>query len=83
MVLPAQVDLGEKVNLVGNLKALGDWNPNEGPSLKWHEGHNWQMTLNVPVGTEVNFKVRSTDHVILATPARAQVPARSAGCSCA
>jgi hypothetical protein len=53
-----QTDYGQRVRLVGNQPFLGNWDGSKGPSLKWGQGHVWSATINVPVGVDVDFKVR-------------------------
>lgn len=55
-----QTKPGERVVLVGSQPFLGGWDPKKGLKLKWHDGHMWKAICQVPVGEDVNFKVRAT-----------------------
>jgi len=44
------------VFVVGNV--WGGWDPKKGQKLKWSEGHVWKKTFDVPVGKDIEFKVR-------------------------
>lgn len=56
VLIKKQVEFGETMKLVGNQSFLGDWDVNNGPSLKWTEGHVWETKLDVPIGVDINFK---------------------------
>ena len=38
---------GDSVYVVGNIEALGNWNPTRALKLDWSEGHNWMKKLKV------------------------------------
>lgn len=46
------------MRLVGNQPFLGSWQPKKAVELRWTEGNIWKTEARVPVGTEVEFKVR-------------------------
>jgi hypothetical protein len=54
----AQVKYGQQLRVVGNLPALGSWDTARGLELRWSEGHVWAATLELEVGSRVEFKVR-------------------------
>lgn len=57
-----QVGYGEQFKIVGNQKELGSWDASKALELKWHEGDVWAATAELPVATDIEFKVR---HVLL------------------
>jgi hypothetical protein len=50
------VGFGEGMYVVGNLEQLGSWNVESSLQLEWTEGHVWRGRVEVPVGSELEFK---------------------------
>lgn len=44
------------MQLVGNVRELGQWNPAKGVDLRWGPGHVWSCEVALPAG-QVEFKV--------------------------
>jgi hypothetical protein len=42
---------------VGNRRELGQWNVEEALELDWNQGDVWSVTIPMPVGKPVEFKV--------------------------
>lgn len=36
---------------------LGDWKIDEAPSMVWNEGSYWTLDLELPAGSDLEFKV--------------------------
>eukprot|EP00746_Dinoflagellata_sp_MGD_P033349 gnl/MRDRNA2_/MRDRNA2_179542_c0_seq1.p1 gnl/MRDRNA2_/MRDRNA2_179542_c0~~gnl/MRDRNA2_/MRDRNA2_179542_c0_seq1.p1 ORF type:complete len:416 (+),score=70.54 gnl/MRDRNA2_/MRDRNA2_179542_c0_seq1:101-1348(+) len=49
---------GEEVRVVGNVKAIGEWDPSGAIPMKWTEGNVWvaELGLKVPVGEPLEYK---------------------------
>jgi hypothetical protein len=49
---------GEEVRVVGNVKALGEWDPSEAVSMKWTDGNVWvaELGVRVPAGEPLEYK---------------------------
>ena len=56
-LVSAKVGYGESHKIVGSAAELGDWNVDSAPHMSWSEGDFWTLDLDVPVGTELEFKV--------------------------
>jgi hypothetical protein len=56
-VLCSQVGYGEQFKIVGNHKELGNWDASKALELKWNEGDVWAATAELPVATDIEFKV--------------------------
>ena len=41
---------------MGNL--LGDWDTGSAPAMTWNDGHVWTLEVDLPQGSELQFKVR-------------------------
>ncbi|KAK9833233.1 hypothetical protein WJX74_011068 [Apatococcus lobatus] len=48
---------GDKLKLVGNHEATGSWDLDDAPEMKWHDGNVWTANLEVPTGTELEYKL--------------------------
>jgi len=48
---------GERVVVLGNVDALGNWDMGKAFRLKWTDGHVWCQTCEVPIDEEVEFKI--------------------------
>jgi hypothetical protein len=55
------VAVGEKLRVVGNSEALGDWDPLKGIELEWTEGHMWRASVALPADTKTSFKFIKVD----------------------
>ena len=47
---------GEHLRVVGSHEVLGGWEVGAAPALEWGEGHVWTAQLEIPVGTEFEYK---------------------------
>jgi Starch binding domain len=54
---PAQLFLGQFLKLVGSAPGLGEWDFRAAPAFEWTEDHVWQLELELPVDTPVDWKV--------------------------
>ena len=52
-----QINFGEEHKIVGNVAELGKWNIEQAPSMAWNDGSNWTLDLDVPAGSDLEFKV--------------------------
>lgn len=48
--------VGEKLRVVGNSDALGNWDALQGVDLEWTEGHMWRASVPLPRDTKASFK---------------------------
>ncbi|WIA30379.1 hypothetical protein OEZ86_000465 [Tetradesmus obliquus] len=52
------VEYGQKLRLVGSPECLGAWDAEQGPDMKWHEGHKWTAYAELAAGShEFKFVV--------------------------
>uniref|UniRef100_A0A383WF17 CBM20 domain-containing protein n=1 Tax=Tetradesmus obliquus TaxID=3088 RepID=A0A383WF17_TETOB len=52
------VEYGQKLRLVGSPECLGAWDAEQGPDMKWHEGHKWTAYAELAKGShEFKFVV--------------------------
>lgn len=51
-----ELAFGDTVRAVGDTDKFGNWTHDNGPELKWQEGHNWEAELELAPGTST-FKV--------------------------
>lgn len=58
-VLLVQVAFGEEHRIVGNVKALGEWDYHHAPKMRWNKGDVWTLQLDLPANEPVEFKVLS------------------------
>jgi len=58
MEIVVQVAYGEAHRIVGGHPSLGNWNVDAAPQMSWSEGDVWTLDINVPEGTDLEFKVR-------------------------
>ena len=49
-------EYGQRISIVGSVPALGSWQHSQGAEMTWGEGHHWSVTVEVPVGTLVEYK---------------------------
>jgi hypothetical protein len=49
LCITRQVEYGQNMRVTGS-DGLGSWNADNGPKLKWHEGHKWSADLLLPPG---------------------------------
>lgn len=52
-----QVNFGEGHKIVGNMAELGQWDVGQAPAMDWNEGSLWTLNLEVPAGSNLEFKV--------------------------
>jgi Starch binding domain len=52
-----QLQVGQRFKLVGNLETLGGWSHWDAPAFTWSEEHVWQLSLELPAGDPVEFKI--------------------------
>jgi Starch binding domain len=52
-----QLQMGQRFKLVGNLETLGSWSHWDAPAFTWSEEHVWQLSLELPAGDPVEFKI--------------------------
>lgn len=65
--------LGQEVRVVGNVAALGEWDPRSAPAMQWTDGHIWKGTLelefppatsDVSIHLEYKYVLMSNNHII-------------------
>ena len=54
--LQYQAEYGQRICIVGSVPSLGQWQASGAPELEWGEGHKWSVTVDVTVGTLVEYK---------------------------
>ncbi|KIZ02986.1 hypothetical protein MNEG_4974 [Monoraphidium neglectum] len=60
-VVPQYVtSYGQVLKVVGAVDELGNWAPEQAPTMTWSEGHQWTLDVPLPVG-DVTFKVVMQD----------------------
>ena len=52
-----KVNFGEGHKIVGNVAELGQWDVERAPSMAWNDGSLWTLDLEMPVGSNLEFKV--------------------------
>ncbi|KAK9834220.1 hypothetical protein WJX84_008626 [Apatococcus fuscideae] len=57
-----QAAFGEKLKLVGSHEATGSWDLDDAPDMQWTDGNVWKANLEVPSGTELEYKVVHVHH---------------------
>jgi hypothetical protein len=45
------VEYGQRMRLVGSPDCLGAWDAEQGPDMKWHEGHKWTAYVELAAGS--------------------------------
>lgn len=56
------VKFGEEILIVGDEQVLGSWSLSKAQKLEWHEGDVWSAQVDLPVGTEIEYKYAVTSH---------------------
>ena len=51
-----QVLFGQQLVVVGNVGQLGGWELGRGATMTWSPGDVWQATVDLPVGTNIEYK---------------------------
>ena len=51
-----QVSFGESHKVVGGHPSLGDWDVGRAPQMKWNDGNIWTVDVELPEGSDVEFK---------------------------
>lgn len=54
--LQFHVDFGQSLRLVGGCAELGNWVLASAASMEWGEGDMWNVTLDLPAGSVVEYK---------------------------
>ncbi|CAG9466245.1 unnamed protein product [Pedinophyceae sp. YPF-701] len=52
-----ETGFGQTLAIVGDGPWLGDWDVDRAPRMKWHEGHVWRATVELPRGFDTEFKL--------------------------
>lgn len=55
-----QLNFGQQMVLVGDAEALGAWELERAPVLTWSEGDDWRVTLDLPAGSQLEYKFAVT-----------------------
>lgn len=58
-----QVSFGESHKVVGGHPSLGDWDVSNAPQMQWNDGNIWTLEVQLPEGSDIEFKVTSKTHV--------------------
>jgi hypothetical protein len=45
--VPYQTCFGEEIRVIGNVAALGQWDPSAAPAMQWTDGHVWVTTVDL------------------------------------
>ncbi|KAE9611040.1 hypothetical protein Lal_00015861 [Lupinus albus] len=54
--LEKNCDFGEQFLVVGDDPVLGSWDPANGLSMTWSDGHIWTVELDMPTGKSILYK---------------------------
>ena len=49
---------------MGNVAELGGWKIDDAPSMEWNEGSFWTLDLELPAGSDLEFKVSPTRQIL-------------------
>ena len=52
-----QVSFGESHKVVGGHPSLGDWDVSNAPQMQWNDGNVWTLEVQLPAGSDIEFKV--------------------------
>ena len=52
-----QVSFGESHKVVGGHPSLGDWDVSNAPQMQWNDGNVWTLEVQLPEGSDIEFKV--------------------------
>ncbi|KAE8813415.1 Glucoamylase [Hordeum vulgare] len=55
-VLKERCAFGQSFKLVGDVPALGHWEPANAVALDWSEGHNWTVEKDLPANRSIELK---------------------------
>ncbi|EFN52802.1 hypothetical protein CHLNCDRAFT_54232 [Chlorella variabilis] len=55
-----KLNFGQQMVLVGDAEALGAWELERAPVLTWSEGDDWRVTLDLPAGSQLEYKFAVT-----------------------
>ena len=55
-----QLNYGEVHKIVGGHPALGNWDPNAAPAMRWNDGDVWTLDFETEADQGLDFKVRSS-----------------------
>lgn len=50
--LEYKTSFGEEIRVVGNVPELGEWDPEKAASMKWTDGHVWEIVLPLVIPDE-------------------------------
>lgn len=56
-VVQKETNYGEHIRVVGSSPFLGGWQVDAAPVLDWTDNHVWTVTVPVPSGTPIEFKL--------------------------
>eukprot|EP00892_Ulva_mutabilis_P005087 jgi/Ulvmu1/2950/UM149_0033.1 len=57
VAMQKELCLGQHLKLVGSAPALGNWDFRAAPAFTWTPDHVWQLELQLPIDTPVDWKV--------------------------
>lgn len=52
-----QVSFGESHKVVGGHPSLGNWDVTNAPLMQWNDGNVWTLEVQLPEGSDIEFKV--------------------------
>ncbi|CAG9466241.1 unnamed protein product [Pedinophyceae sp. YPF-701] len=52
-----ETEFGQSLVLVGEGAQLGSWDVSKGPKMQWSDGHVWWAEVELPRGSETDFKL--------------------------
>ncbi|KAL6609885.1 hypothetical protein ACP70R_039854 [Stipagrostis hirtigluma subsp. patula] len=55
-VLKKQCAFGQSFHLVGDVPALGVWDPSKAVAMEWSDGHTWIVEKDLPANEQIEFK---------------------------
>lgn len=58
-----QVSFGESHKVVGGHPSLGDWDVTNAPQMQWNDGNIWTLEVQLPEGSDIEFKVNAKAHM--------------------
>ena len=76
-----QVSFGESHKVVGGHPCLGDWDVSNAPQMQWNDGNVWTLDVQLPEGSDIEFKVKRHCYCYTHHMQKQQLPATFLACA--
>jgi hypothetical protein len=63
--VPYQTSFGEQIVVVGNVEALGEWDPTKAAVMRWTDGHIWVTTVDLELPPAASGKTLEYKYVLM------------------